>query len=42
VLFISHDIGFVELVQPTTALVCKSGRFTKVPAEDWKRVALAL
>lgn len=42
ILFISHDIGFVELAKPTRALMCKQGRFTPVAVEDWKRVALAL
>jgi ATP-binding cassette subfamily F protein 3 len=42
VLFISHDIGFIELAAPTRALVCKGGRFKPVDAEGWKRAALAL
>jgi ABC-type glutathione transport system ATPase component len=39
-LFISHDVGFVERVAPTRALVCRDGRF--VPVADWRAAALAL
>ena len=42
VMFVSHDIGFIELVRPTCALVCIGGRFRTVEAEDWKQAALDL
>jgi ATP-binding cassette subfamily F protein 3 len=42
VLFISHDVGFIERAKPTRALVCEGGRFRPVEEEDWKAVALAL
>ena len=42
ILFISHDIGFIELAQPTRALLCERGRFKPVDEDSWKRVALGL
>lgn len=40
IVLISHDIGFVDLVQPTRGLLCKDGRFVPVP--DWKGAMKAL
>lgn len=42
VVFISHDIGFIDACQPTRALFCKHGRFERVEEEDWMDKALAL
>jgi len=42
VLFVSHDVGFIDLVQPTRALVCVGGSFRAVDGEGWRREALAM
>ena len=40
VLFISHDVGFIDLCKPTRALLCRDGKFS--PVRDWRATALAL
>ena len=42
VMFVSHDVGFIELCDPTRALVCVHGRFREADADNWKRAALEL
>jgi len=42
IIFVSHDVGFIELCAPTRALVCVDGRFRAVEAAQWKRAALEL
>jgi ATP-binding cassette subfamily F protein 3 len=41
-LLISHDVGFMELLQPTRALLCEAGRFKSLSEEQWKAAALSL
>jgi ATPase subunit of ABC transporter with duplicated ATPase domains len=42
VVLISHDVGFIELMQPTRALVCSRGRFREVDAEAWRGEAVGM